>query len=403
MKKTKRHIIYLILVNVIFNSCVEPINIDNSSTSEDVIVIEAIITNELKRHEIKISKTFELNQDGPSPESNAEVKIIDASQNVYNFNEDTPGKYISTSEFAATPNNTYQLSITTSKGDSYTSNPLTLTNETQIEDVNYTAETNENGTLGVSIFVNSFDPLGNSKYYRYEYEETYKIIAPYWSNLDAILTSATTFYTAQKTKEERVCYNSLSSTGIIQTETTKLSEDRVTQKLVRFIPANDFIITHRYSILVKQYVQSLESYTYFKTLNELSGSESLLSQNQPGFISSNIVSVNNPNQKVLGFFDVSSVSSKRIFFNFRDLFPFPEKRPAHIVPCELLAPRVNATNGNSLVEIIREGRLKYYTLNGEPPFEPPLIPDGGPYVMVIPKCGDCTTLGSNVVPDFWVE
>ncbi len=401
MNRTKSHIIYIILINFILNSCVESINVD-SNVFENAIVIEAIITNEFKHHQINLSRTLELNKKEPSPEINAEVKIIDGSQTVYLFNEDTPGKYISSSEFAAEAGTTYQLFITTNTGDSYTSNPLTLTNETQIGDVNSKSETND-GVLGVSIYANSFDPSGNSRYYRYEYEETYKIVAPFWSKLDAIVTSPTEYGTIPREKEERVCYGSASSTGIIQTETSGFSEDRVTQKRVRFIPVDDFIITHRYSILVKQYVQSLESYTYFKTLKELSGSENLLSQNQPGFISSNIFSVNNTNEKVLGFFDVSSVSSKRIFFNFRDLFSAPQRLPPYFVSCEYYAPLDNNSR-TSLIEAIRSGDYKYYRLN-DLGIEgvPPLVPDRGPYVFVIPECGDCTTVGTNVVPDFWIE
>ncbi|MDO5980402.1 DUF4249 domain-containing protein [Flavivirga spongiicola] len=400
MKKAKPHIIYMILINVLINSCIDPIDVD-SNVLENAIVIEAIITNELKHHQINLSRTFDLDKDEPSPEINAEVKIIDASQNVYNFNEDTPGKYISTSEFAAETGNTYQLFVTTGAGDSYTSNPLPLTSETQIGDVNIAVETNEDGVLGVGVFANSFDSSGNSRYYRYEYEETYKIVAPFWNRFDAIVVSPTEVGLTPRIKEEKVCYGSALSTGIIQTETSGFSEDRVTQKLVRFIPVDNPIITHRYSVLIKQYVQSLESYTYFKTLKELSGSESLLSQNQPGFISSNIFSEKNPNEKVLGFFDVSSVSSKRVFFNFRDLFSTAQRLPPYFVACDFFAPLDNDSD-ISLIKAIQAGSFKYYRQNyifGSPP----VVPNGGPYVLVIPECGDCTTIGTNVVPEFWID
>jgi hypothetical protein len=56
-------------------------------------------------------------------------------------------------------------------------------------------------------------------------------------------------------------------------------------------------------------------------LKELSGSDGILSQNQPGFFFGNIKSVENPNEKVIGYFEVSSVSSQRIFFNYEDVFP----------------------------------------------------------------------------------
>lgn len=402
MKRIKHHIVSLIFLSLIINSCVEPINIE-TTTFDNAIVIEALITNELKQHEINLTRTYRLEENGPTEESNADVKIIDDAQNVYTFVESSPGKYVSTTAFAATPNNTYQLFITTSSGDSYTSKPNSLTSETEIESLNAVAETNENGTLGVSVNVNSFDPSGNSRYYRYEYEETYKIIAPRWSPLNSVVINQDSVSTEERAREEKTCYNTLFSSDIIQTQTSGFSEDRVTQKQVRFLAVDDFIISHRYSILVKQYVQSLEAFSYFKILKELSGSESLLSQNQPGFVNGNIVSVNNPNEKVIGFFDVSSVSSKRLFFNFRDIFPSNlTPSPPYFIDCKLFAPRLDDTS-NELINVIQSGSLKFYLLNSCCPEEPPIIPDGGPHVMVIPECGDCTTIGTNVVPDFWTE
>lgn len=403
MKKLKQHFIYLVFINLLFNSCIEPITLE-TTTFEDSIVIEAVITNELKNHEINITRTFQLENSTPSFVRNAQVEVIDATGNTFSFQETEPGKYVSNSAFAAESNNTYQLRVISDTGNIYTSKPTPLTSVTEIDNINVVAETNEIGILGISIYVNSFDPTSNSRYYRYEYEETYKIIAPRWSNFDAVMIARDSVGLVERTQEEETCYKTLLSADIIQTETNGFSEDRVTQKLVRFIPADDFIITHRYSILVKQYVQSLETYTYLKTIKDLSNSENLLSQNQPGFISSNIVSVNNPNEKVLGFFDVSSVSSKRLFFNFFDLFPRDQKRPEYFVDCDLFAPLINRTN-NSLIEAIETGSLIYYTMNfsNEIPPEPPIIPNGGPYVMVIPECGDCTTIGSNIVPDFWEE
>ena len=399
MKRIKNHILPIIILSVTLGSCVDPINIE-TTTFDDAIVIEALITNELKQHEINITRTYRLEQNQPTSESNADVKIIDDTQNVYTFVETSPGKYVSTTEFAAIPNKTYQLTVTTNSGESYSSNEVILTNTTEIESVNAVAETNENGTIGVSINVNSFDPSGNSRYYRYEYEETYKIIAPRWSPLNSVVLSSDSVSTTPRIKEEGICYNTLFSSGIIQTQTNGFSEDRVTQKQVRFLAVDDFIISHRYSILVKQYVQSLEAFSYFKILNELSSSESLLSQNQPGFINSNIVSANNPNEKVLGFFDVSSVSSKRLFFNFREVFPsnlIPG--PPYFIDCDLFAPLFE----DGLINIIQSGSLRFYLENSCCPGDSPIIPGGGPHVMVIPECGDCTTIGTNIVPDFWIE
>lgn len=404
MKKVKiYHIIYLTIIAFIANSCIEPYDIKTTTTFESALVIEATITNEFKYQEINLSKTFQLEDNGPLAESGANVKIVDDGQNTYNFREISPGKYVSYTEFKALPNKNYQLQIITSDGKSYSTTPTPLTNSTQIDNLYASKEIDDLGFEKISIFVDSFDPTGNSKYYRYEYEETYKIIAPKWSEYDLVVTSNVPPFRIEKvfkTREERVCYKTEYSNSIIQNETIGFSEDRVFKFPVRVLSKDNAIISHRYSILVKQYVQSLDAFTFYKTLKKLSGSESLFSQNQPGFFNGNVFSVDDPNEKVIGFFEVSSVSSKRMYFNFLDLFP-GEPLPPYFTDCVPYAPtnKFYANEPSDLFNLINSGSVKYYMAN----VTPTPNSDEGPYLVVSPECGDCTRLGTNIKPDFWVE
>lgn len=399
MEIRKLYLIWPIIIIILIGSCIEPYDA-KTYTFEDTLVIEATITNEFKHHEIYLTRTFQLEEDGPIAETAADVKIFDDLQNTYTFQETTPGKYVSDDIFSANPNKSYQLIIVTSRGKSYASKPTQLTNITQIDNVHAFKEINDDGLEGVIITVNSFDSTGKAKYYRYEYEETYKIIAQYWSRYEAIVISDIPPYEVDfklKSKEDKVCYNTITSKGIIQTETNNLTEDRVTNFPIRFILEDDFVIRHRYSILIKQYVQSQEAYSFYKIFNELSESESLFSQNQPGFINGNLYSIDNENEKVIGFFQVSSVSSKRIFINQQDLI----SKGQQLLRCHLEAPELENSIGESpLIESIESGRLRFFVENNGTSIEPI---EGGPFVMVNAECADCTIIGSNIVPDFWIE
>ena len=394
--------IWFLVLFVLTIGCVEQIDL-KTITFEDALVVEGTITNELKFHQIKLSRTFKLEESIPATESNAIVQVIDDLQNTYNFQEERPGVYLSETEFKAMPSRQYQLRITTSNGRSYASHPTEITPEAQINDVIAVKEFNSNGTEGISIQVSSFNSNGNARYYRYEFEETYKIVPPYWSPYDEVVVSDVAPFEVDfvpRTKEERVCYNTIFSKGIIQTETNNLVEDKVSKFPVRFISKDNFIITNRYSILVKQYVQSIEAYTFYNILNNLSGSESLFSQNQPGFFSGNLFSNENSEEKVIGFFEVASVSTKRIFVNPREII---KTTPSYISKCTLVAPElVNASGNSPLIEAIKAGTLKFFQVNGGE--NSPVIPiPGGPYQMAPLPCSDCTVLGTNVMPDFWVE
>lgn len=384
-------------------SCTEEIDLGDELKFEDVIVIEATITNEKKIQQILISRTYEFDEEGPSPERDALVNVVLNDGETIRFSEQSPGVYASDIEFSAEPDIDYQLLITTNQGRSYQSSKVQLSNGIPIEKLYASREVNSIGNEILAINVDSFDPLRQSNYYRYEYEETYKIIAPNWVPDDFILVEdeegniSPNPGLAPRPVEEKECYNTVDSNSIIQTTTTSLTEDRVADFNVRSINTDDAIISHRYSILVKQYVQSIEAYTYYDVLNQLSGSGNALSQIQPGFITTNIVSKEERNEKVLGFFQVSGVSEKRIFVNYSDLFP-NEPLPPYFIGCESSAPiLVNPAGGTPLKDQIEAGIVKYLDENIPP------LPNEGPYLVVSRACGDCTELGTTEKPDFWVD
>ncbi|MCK5402404.1 MAG: DUF4249 domain-containing protein [Flavobacteriaceae bacterium] len=415
----------LLFIFLILSGCVEEIDIMTETEFESALVIEATITNELKHQEILLSRAFPLDSVGSSPERNANVKVVDDVQNEFVFQETDPGKYASTSVFSAEPNRSYTLQITTDDGRPYTSQSALLTQNTQIDNLVAERGFNENGIEGVSIFVDSFDPTGNSKFYRYTYEETYKVIAPWYSPNDLIINNddfpyppdfldrfdtgleIIEFFVIKQLREEQeqICYNTVRSNEIIIENTNLFEEDRIDGLKVRFINRNNYIISHRYSILVKQYVQTSEAHQFYKSLKELSSSESLFSQTQPGFLVGNVFSESDSSEKVLGFFEVSSVSSKRVYFNYKDLFP-GEILPPYYINCTYFFSPALITR-DMLTGIITESPLQDAIKRGEQFLEENLLDGelviGAPYEMVLPPCGDCTVLGSNVVPDFWVE
>lgn len=396
-----KNYIYLIAV-LLLAGCTEPYKLQ-TNTFEEALVVEATITNELKKQEIKITKTYRLEEDGPQAVAGADVSVTDDNGNSYDFEAAENGMYVSTQEFQAAPNTNYHLNIVTSDGKSYSSSTEKLTTVSPITNVSALSKT-VNGVAGVQIGASSFDPTSQSQYYRYTYEETYKVIAPYYSEFtaavnqdsDPALTIDDEIVLVPRTGESKTCYSSAVSDKILVTSTNDLSEDRVADFPVRFIEKQDPILRNRYSILVTQYVQSLAAYTFYKTLSGISGSGgSILSQNQPGFFSGNIHSDENPDEKVIGFFEVSSVSKMRIFLNFADIFP-GQTLPGYFQDCELIAYNQAQFDewdpeGKVLRSEIINGRLLYFSREGDI------------YYMVVPACGDCTEISSNVIPPFWID
>jgi hypothetical protein len=383
----------LLLLILIISGCTETLNLQ-TDTYKEALVVEATITNELKKQEIKITKTSQFEDNEIKPETGAIVIVHDDKGNVYPFQE-VDGKYISQTEFKAEPNTQYGLDIFTKEGKNYKSSNEVLTSESQIQSITPKVVVDKDNGRGVQIKVQSYDPTNSSKYYRYEYEETYKIIAPKWLSYKLVITGERTVGFVSNSADTRTCYSTKNSPEIIQTNTAGLQEDRVDYQ-VRFISDQNYIISHRYSILVRQYVQSLEAYTFYKTLKEVSSSSSILSPKQPGLIFGNIKCVNDADAMVIGFFDVSTVSSQRIFFNYEDLFP-GEPIPPYYVDCTptfynfcfgLAKP---PCQGTTLISLLNNDLVFY---DPEP---------GSSYDVVPIECGDCTKFSSKEIPSFWTN
>ncbi len=404
MKHFTQYTSYYTFLLLVMCGCVEEIDLTDELSFEDTLVIEANITNESKQQVIAMSRSFRFEDEGANPETNATVSISANEGKIFSFTESDsiPGLYSSDEVFKAEPGVDYRLFVTTSSGESYTTLPVQLPQASKIERIYGIREVNSIGTELLVIKVDSFDPTRNSNYYRYEYEETYKIIAPNWVNREFVILQdeygndlAFPGFTS-RSLDEQECYNTDISNTIIQTSTTDLTEDRVSGFPVRNITTDNPILSHRYSILVRQYVQSLEAFSYYDLLNQLSASGNALTQIQPGFIASNIFSTTDRNEKVLGFFDVSSVTEERIFFNYEDFFP-GEPLPPYFVSCRLSAPPIATMSGTPLKDAIQAGLVKYFQ-DHQPP-----EPNVGPFDVVPTPCGDCTVLGKTDPPDFWIE
>ncbi|MCK5823641.1 MAG: DUF4249 domain-containing protein [Bacteroidales bacterium] len=104
--------LFLILFIISLFSCEKQTNWTTDKTDFNTIVVEAIITNENKNQEVKLSKPRNDINEEILPVSNALVKVYD-DDSVYYFSEkDTEhGTYLSNNKFIAVVGKTYFLEI----------------------------------------------------------------------------------------------------------------------------------------------------------------------------------------------------------------------------------------------------------------------------------------------------
>ncbi|MEM1258148.1 MAG: DUF4249 domain-containing protein [Bacteroidota bacterium] len=404
MKYTKPFLIILSIL--LLSSCIEEIDtateFQANSQIGSFLVVEAILTNEPKRHEVILSRGISFGNDSTQAvESNATVSVVDDVGNHFSYSEIVPGTYASNLIFEAVEGRKYQLHITTSEGKTYQSDEEVLPSGITVDRLYAERSFDDSDNEGVGIFLDVFKEPEQVPLLRYEYEETYKIIAPLWSPLDMVLLNPDPPYAfglVPREQEERVCYATELSNTIIQTSGLNITGESVEKIRVRFIAGDNYMISHRYSILVTQFVQDQDAFSYYRALEKQSTSENVFSEVQPGFIEGNIKNNVDSDEMVIGYFEVSNSTRQRIFFNYEDFFPNRDL-PPYPINCNFLGapPVIDPGGGSPLAAAIESGAFVYVRdNNGE-------VLEGGPYMTARRECGDCTVLGSNIVPEFWRE
>ncbi len=423
----------IILIILSFTSCVEQFEIADElpdNIAESILVVEATITDVMEVQKVFLKRASSLGQvnlqeydynpnlrefppeDLTNYEENAAVLIVDDVGGQYTFSESAPGTYISNSAFAVELGREYQLQIATSKNEELISDFKSVPGKSQINDLYAERTVNDEGVEGMAIYTDSEDSSGTADHFRYVYEETYKIIAPKWTDKEInvifegnLINETPILEVVDRPQEEQTCYGTINSADIILESTINLEFPEVKRKLVRFIDRDNPILTHRYSILVRQFLQSQASYQYYERLRSFSKSESVFSEIQPGFLEGNLKS--SANAPVIGYFDVSSVSEKRIFFDYEDFFQGEDLPPYFFdFNCErILSPPLMRMDGCPEPISVQVGfeLVEYLDLNDGSLNEFLLIDCPGPYLVTPRICGDCTLLGSNIKPDFWID
>ncbi|TMM57102.1 DUF4249 domain-containing protein [Maribacter algarum] len=409
--------------------CIEPFEAETQDF-ENVLVVDARLTNEEKRHEIVLSRSYRLEEGVTVPESNASVQIMDETGNTYRYIEETPGLYKSVSAFAAQPNVGYELLITSKDGKSYKSETAVRPTKIEIKEVKAEIEFDDLGKEGLQITLVNENPNAEAKFFRYEFEETYKIIAPYYNPFE--FEVADSLYFAQgdfdsyeiniiaRTEEARTCYTTNASTDINLSDSERNMDGQSGKTIVRFLRSDDFAISHRYSILVKQFAITSDTHGYYSSLESFSSSQNVFSNVQTGFLSGNIAALDS-DELVLGYFEVASLSTERYFLNFTDFFP-EKTLPPFPINCETTqAPPLVSFNPHldggfvvdevgpesPLLTGILSGTIAYHAINEEYEEQPENLvqPIAGeaPYLVKSTECIDCRALGSNIKPEFWIE
>jgi hypothetical protein len=319
------------------------------------------------------------------PELGAQVAIQSASGTSYPLVDlSGNGTYISET-LNLDPGQKYQLNVTTAEGSRYSSDLVTPKLSAPIDSMNWELVNDPSfGTEVVNVYVNSHDPSNSTKFYRWDYLETYQhesVYESFWA-----LGPGSLEYGLFPSQTTHTCYSTLLSTNIYLGTTITLNTDVVSQIKVATLTKNDPKLDIRYSMLVRQYPLDEQAYTYWLNVQKNSQSLGGLFDIQPGQLPGNIHGVTNSKDPVVGYVSACSIGEKRIFIGNEQL-PGWKSNPEFNCPITVIAPP-DPKNVVFWNYPDTSYQLYYYA--------------SGAMIISYKSCIDCRYQGGTLVkPDFW--
>ena len=296
------------------------------------------------------------------------------------FLEEEPGIYRSSPELKGVPGQAYQLFITTADGEAYESDWVVLKPAPEIDSLSRSlkvlpGEQELGETTGVEISVNTHDPAGATRYYRYEWLETWEFLTP--------ITSS--YYPG-----EHRCWRSSLSNQITIATTGHLTADVLEKQPLFTIRTTDNRLAIRYSVLVKQFALDPEAYNYWKELQDVSRNTGTLFDPIPQQVEGNMTHLPGGEIPVLGLFQACGVSTSRLFIG-REELPEGLYIPSGFESCRFY-------------ETSNPAEMAYFIENGFE-FVDEYV-DGNTLFKIYtesPACFRCTFSGSNQRPEYWPD
>ncbi|EOR96546.1 hypothetical protein ADIARSV_0275 [Arcticibacter svalbardensis MN12-7] len=375
----------LSVVMLLLFQCKEAYDPEIVSTDLNYLVVEGFL-NGNGQTSIKLSRTRSNASTAKSPELGAKVVIEADNSNRVILTEGADGNYTTNAVFSSALK--YKLLIHTSAGKDYTSEFVSLLKTPAIDSLPW-----KRVNQGVQIYVNTHDAENKTKYYRWEFKETWIIIPTFYSSLKIVRLDkpnedGLSFEIVNRTSADALplaCWQNELSTNIRIGSSSKLVADVINLAPVSFIPYSSWKLDRRYSILVKQYALTAAGFEYWENMKKNTEGLGSIFDPQPSEVKGNLMCVTDPNEPVIGYFDASTLEEKRLYISSGQV---PDWR--YRTGCESISVK---NNPDSLQTIFPYYIPLFYQYD--------LGNNIDRYTGAPPECVDCRLKGSAIKPDFW--
>lgn len=371
-------------------SCIEPYIPESQKDFVPRVIVDGLITNESENQVIKLSYTSSIDSLKFDPLSGCFVEVLDDLGNSYFFEESYPGIYNGKITIEnLIPGTAFQLHFILNNGEEYESDLETLTNSPPINSIHYLLQTKattdpEISYQGMQFYYNFKATDEYDRYYRLVVEETWEYHAAY----PISIFYSGGYQTISPDSSLYFCYKTQRINDIFLISTDGFEKNEYENFQLHFVDNQTQRLRYKYSLLLKLYSLSRNASNFWVNLKKNSQESGGLYETQPALVIGNIHHVNYPDEMVLGYFGVSSVQEKRIFFTKPDDFTF-----AQDFYC--IASKPNIEDGWPSQTDPTEWPIYFlYVFDME---------TEGTILGIAPvECFDCTKSGGTTTkPDFW--
>ncbi|ADY53101.1 hypothetical protein Pedsa_2557 [Pseudopedobacter saltans DSM 12145] len=374
--------IYIALFSMLMCSgCKDPFTPEVSAHYRNLLVVEGFI-HIGGETTIRISRTGDL-QDWQNikPEKNATVFVEGGGGTSLSGTTGEDGRCVLATQ-QLDMDEKYRLRIV-SNGKTYQTDYLEGKETPEIDSLNFRIE-----DKGFQIYVNTHDQRNSTRYYNWDYQETWEIRSAF--------TSAYEYKNGEVVRRDpavniEYCWADALSTRILLGSTERLSEDRVTLAPVVHVKGNSVKVAHLYSILVRQYGLTREAYQYLENMKKNTEQIGSIFDSQPSELKGNLYNPSDSQEQVLGWVSAGTISQKRLFISYRDK---PEAGSDWVYG-QLCEPFT--ASKDSLLYYLG-GRNAIISENRFPQPNGEIFIN---YTMAKDDCIDCRLRGSNVKPTYW--
>jgi hypothetical protein len=407
-------IVILLVIILVVCTCIDPYT-PNLKGYDSLLTVDALITDANASCKVKLTRTMQNQNDVPPPVSDANVYLTDDAGNTSTLTNEGSGIYKTDSiEFRGTVGRTYILHIATGEGKEYESDPCLMYPVPEIDSIYFAKDQQivNNGTQsldGLSIYLDSKEGTDN-QYYRWSYEETWKFKVPSPKKYDYIKTpdypNFPKFSQIKDVKE--FCWKSDRSDEVLIKSLSGAGKGALLKQPVSFIATGltDKLLI-QYSILVNQYSISKREYEFWNNLKQINETGNDIFSSQPYSVINNLHCTTNPQERVLGYFQVSAVSQLRKDILYRDVALMG--LPFYSDSCKTLVLDLSYLPGGckNCPPPSWDDLYWHLCIGSDYIFTEPIYSKVSDVLLYLvftrPECADCELTGTSKKPDFWID